>query len=189
MKYGYTRISHRSQNLSRQTQSLTEYGVDELYEEIQSGRDDSRPVFQQLLQKLQPHDVIVIHSLDRLMRSTIHLLKVVNELREKEVGLVSLNEPWLDISGENPQSEFLLTIFAAVAQLERQNTLVRQREGIEIAKLKGDVQFGRPKKNRKKIDHAIQLHREKKHTVKEIEQITGVSKSTLYRELAKEKTK
>lgn len=186
MKYGYARISHRSQNLSRQIESLREHGVDELYEEIQSGRDEERPVFQQLLQKVQPNDVIVIHSLDRLMRSTIHLLKVVNELKEKEVNLVSLNEPWLDISGENPQSEFMLTIFSAVAQLERQNTKLRQKEGIEVARLKGDVQFGRPKKSPKKIEHAIKLHQEKKHTVREIEQITGVSKTTLYRELKKQ---
>lgn len=182
-KYGYARISHRSQNIQRQIESLTDYGVERIFQDVQSGRDDQRPSFKELMDIVKPGDVIVIHSLDRLMRSTVHLWKTVEELREKEVNLISLGDPWLDISGKDPNSEFMLTVMAGVAQLERQNTLIRQKEGIEIARHNPEVKFGRPKKTKTKVDYALKLYDEKEHTIKQIEDITGVSKATIYRRL------
>lgn len=183
MHYSYARISHRSQNIQRQIEALEAFGVDKLFQDVQSGKDDERPAFQELLEVAKPGDVIVIHSLDRLMRSMFHLWKVIEELREKEINLVSLNEPWLDISGNNAQSNLMLNIMGSFAQFERENLKIRQREGIEIALNNPDSNYGRPKKDVAKVRHAVQLYRDKTHTVKEIERITGVSKATLYRKL------
>ena len=186
MQFGYARISHKSQNIQRQIEALEAFGVDELFQDVQSGKDDERPAFQNLLEVAQPDDVIVIHSLDRLMRSMFHLWKVIEELRKKEINLISLSEPWLDISGNNAQSNLMLNIMGSFAQFERENLKIRQREGIEIALSKSDSNYGRPKKNATKVRHAIEIYRSKTHTVKEIEHITGVSKATLYRKLKEE---
>jgi len=183
MKYGYARISHHSQKIQRQTEALEVFGVDKLFQDVQSGKDDERPAFQKLLEVANPGDTIVIHSLDRLMRSMFHLWKVIEELRKKEINLVSLNEPWLDISGNNAQSNLMLNIMGSFAQFERENLKIRQREGIEIALNNPDSNYGRPKKDVATVRHAMKLYQDKTHTVKEIERITGISKATLYRRL------
>jgi len=183
--YGYARVSDKSQNIDRQSESLIAFGCDEIIEEKQSGKDDQRPRFQELLEKVDFGDTIVIHSLDRLMRSTRHLLAVVDELKEKGVNLISIQDRWLDTSSDNPGSDMLMTVFGALSEYERRVIKQRQREGIDIA-LKRGTPYGRPRKNKTKVQHAIELYYSGNRTVKEIEAITGVSKATLYRRLKTE---
>lgn len=183
MKYGYSRISDKSQNFLRQTRSLEEFGCDEIIQEAFSAKDDQRPEFQKLLNTVKSGDTIVIHELDRFMRSTKHLLNVVDELKEKGVYLVSVKDRWLDTSTDNPMSDMLLTVFGALAEYERKIIKQRQKEGIALALKNKEKPYGRPKKKKSKVNYAIKLYEEKKHTIKEIEEITGVSKATLYRRL------
>lgn len=79
-------------------------------------------------------------------------------------------------------SDFLLTVMGALGQMERAMITQRVKEGVKVAKDKG-VKFGRPTANKNKVDYAIEMYQEGKHTGKQLADITGVSKATLYRRL------
>ena len=86
-------------------------------------------------------DVVVVSDFSRLARSTRDMLQIVQELTDKGVGLISLKE---NIDTDTPQGRFMLTIFAALAELERETILQRQREGIAIAKKQGKYKGRKP---------------------------------------------
>lgn len=134
---GYVRVSSQDQNEARQLKSLKEAGCTRLYTEKISGATTERPELQRMLSELEPGDTIVIHELSRLSRSTKDLIELVEMLKEKGVGLRSLSDSWLDLSDDNPMSEFMFTIFSGLAQYERKLTKQRQEEGIAIAKANG----------------------------------------------------
>ena len=96
--------------------------------------------------------------------------------------LKSLQDSWLDTRSENPMSDFLLTVMGALAEVERKQTIKRVKEGMQVAKSKG-THIGRPKANKAKALHAIELYDSGNYTVKEIEDITGISRATIYRRL------
>lgn len=121
-------------------------------------------------------------SLDRLSRSTKDLLEIVDVIKNKGASLKSINDTWLDTSSDNPMSDFLLTVMGALGQMERQMIQQRVREGVKVAQDKG-VKFGRPTVNKNKVAYALELYHAGKHTTKEISDITGLSKPTLYRKL------
>jgi len=141
MRVGYARVSSADQNLSRQLDSLREAHVEKIYEEKQSGKDTSRPVLKEVLSFVREGDTLIIHSFDRLARSTIDLLNIVEELRKKGVGLISIKEA-IDTTGAS--GKLILTIFAGLAEFERATIRERQREGIASAKKRGK-HLGRPK--------------------------------------------
>ncbi|MFG6120896.1 recombinase family protein [Thalassobacillus sp. B23F22_16] len=191
MKYGYARVSTKEQNLGRQIKQLKEAGIQEenIFEEKISGATTEREKLQELLEVIEVGDEIIVVDLTRISRSTQDLFKLVADIKEKGAALKSLKDTWLDTSSDNPYSEFLLTIMAGVNQLERDLIKMRQREGIEIAKENGKYE-GRPKKYTDKhagMKMALQLYEAGEHTIKEIEEITNVGKSSLYREIAKRK--
>ena len=141
MRVGYARVSSADQNLARQLDSLRDAKVEKIYEEKQSGKDTSRPVLKEVLSFVREGDTLIIHSFDRLARSTIDLLNITEELRKKGVGLVSLKES-IDTTGAS--GKLILTIFAGLAEFERATIRERQREGIASAKKRGQ-HLGRPK--------------------------------------------
>ena len=140
-KIGYIRVSTLDQNLDRQEVALQEKGVEKVFSEKLSGKNTDRPELKKMLEYVREGDVLYIESLSRLARSTKDLLSLVEILTKKGVGLVSLKE---NFNTATPQGKFMLTIFGALAELERETTLQRQREGIDIARKKGK-RFGRPK--------------------------------------------
>lgn len=189
MKYGYARVSTLDQNLDRQLNALEEEGVDKIYSEKLSGGSLERPVLNELLDVLKEGDLLIITDLTRFSRSTKDLFSLVEIIKEKKCNLKSIKDTWLDLSKDNPYSEFLLTIMGAISQLERDLTKQRQKEGIEIAKKKG-LFTGRPAKyslDHPKIKHAFELYHSGKYTVKEICGITSISEPTFYRFLKKKK--
>lgn len=139
-KIGYIRVSSIDQNTDRQEVALKEIGVDKVFIEKISGKTIDRPELKKMLDYVRDGDTLYIESISRLARSTKDLLNIVNQLQEKKVELVSLKE---NIDTITPQGRFVLTIFGALSELERENTLQRQREGIAIARIKGK-KFGRP---------------------------------------------
>ena len=141
MKIGYIRVSSEGQNLDRQEDSITPQ-VDQVFSEKISGRNCNRPELKRLLGFVREGDTVYIESLSRLARSTRDLLEIVDMLREKRVGLVSLKE---NIDTDTPQGRFILQIFAALSELERETLKQRQREGINAAKKRGK-HLGRPRK-------------------------------------------
>ena len=142
-----------------------------------------RKELQKLLEELQSGDAIFVTDLTRITRSTKDFFSLIEQIRDKNAYLKSLKDTWLELSEENPYSQFLITIMAGVNQLERDLIRTRQREGIEIAKKEGKFK-GRLRKyndNHAGMNYAIKLYREGNMTVKEICQITSISRVSLYR--------
>jgi len=140
-RIGYIRVSSEGQNLDRQ-EDLIAPNVDVIFREKASGRDTRRPELQKLLSYIREGDIVYIESVSRLARSTKDLLGIVDEFRAKKAGLVSFKE---NIDTETPQGRFILQVFAALSELERESIKERQREGIEAAKKRGK-HLGRPRK-------------------------------------------
>ena len=139
-KIGYVRVSSIDQNTERQEVALKELKIDKIFTEKLSGKNTNRPELNKMLDYVREGDTLYIESISRLARSTKDLLSLVQTLQEKGVDLVSLKE---NIDTTTPQGLFILTIFGALSELERENILQRQREGIEIAKRNGKL-LGRP---------------------------------------------
>lgn len=139
-RIGYIRVSTEEQNTARQWAALEQYQLDRAYEEKVSGKDTARPELRKMLEYVREGDAVYIESLSRLGRSTTDLLAIVEQFTAKGVGLVSDKE---SIDTATPQGKFVLTVFAALSQLERETTLQRQREGIDAAR-KAGKKWGKP---------------------------------------------
>ena len=142
MKIGYVRVSTEEQNTARQEIMLRELGVDELFVDRASGKNADRPELNRMMNFVRRGDTIIVESISRFARNTRDLLDLVERLTEKQVEFVSRKEA---IDTTTPTGKFMLTVFAAVAELEREYILQRQREGIAIAKQQGKYR-GRPPK-------------------------------------------
>ena len=130
---GYARVSTIEQKEARQLESFASYAekIRKVFIDKVSGKDTNRPQLKALLEYVREGDVVVVSDFSRLARSTRDMLQIVQELTEKGVGLISLKE---NVDTDTPQGRFMLTVFAALAELERETILQRQREGIAIAK-------------------------------------------------------
>jgi len=180
---GYMRISTRKkeQKFDRQESTL-EDKVDVIYKDRLSGKNKKRPQLQQMLEDLNEGDTVLIHSIDRMSRSTKDLLQIVDDIKDKGASLKSIQETWLDTSGDNPMSRFLMVVMGALAEWERKNTVKRVNEGLAVAKSKGK-KLGRPELPDSKTELALKLYDEDEHTVKEIAEITGMSRKSVYNKL------
>lgn len=141
-KIGYVRVSTTSQNTARQDDSMKELGVGKLFVEKVSGKNANRPELKKLLEYVREGDTVVVSEISRLARSTRDLLNIMDTLNQKKVGFISLKE---SLDTTTPQGRFMLTIFGALAELERDYILTRQKEGIDAAKARG-AKLGRPAK-------------------------------------------
>lgn len=139
---GYIRVSTQHQNTGRQHEGFTAHNIiiDRVYEEKISGKNTDRPQLKAMLQYVREGDTVYVESFSRLARSTRDLLEIVEELTAKGVQFVSLKE---NVDTSTPQGKFMLTVFAGLAQLERENILQRQREGIDLCLAEGRS-YGRP---------------------------------------------
>ena len=140
-KIGYMRVSSIEQNLDRQVDAFQALNLDRVFTDKMSGRDANRPGLQEMLEYTRAGDTLFVESISRLARSTRDLLAIVERLESKQVGFVSLKE---SIDTASPTGRFVLTLFAALAQMERETIHQRQREGIEAARARGRA-TGRPK--------------------------------------------
>lgn len=172
---GYVRVSAADQNEARQLEALGE--VDELYSEKVSGKNiDDRAQLREMLTYVRDGDKVRVKSPDRLARSTRDLLDLIEQLRDAGVAVEFVDNPALNT--DTPQREFMLTILAAVAQLERATIRERQAEGIEIAKENG-VYDRAPKLTCEQVEQAnasIAQGIPKAAVAREL----GVSRQTLY---------
>lgn len=154
-KYGYTRVSTKEQHSDRQFHALTEFGIqkNKIYTDKLSGKDFERPKYKRLLKKLQPGDVLIIKSIDRLGRNYKEIMRQWQIItKDLKADIIVLDMPLLDTTNSRDLlgtfiSDVVLQILSFVAQNEREVMLSRQAEGIAEAKKRG-VKFGRPRINR-----------------------------------------
>lgn len=178
-------MSSKDQNEERQIKQLKEIGVDIIYQEKISGATLERKELNKMLDELENEDIVFVTDLTRITRSTKDLFLLIESIKNKGATLRSIKDKWLDLSEDNPYSQFLITVMAGVNQLERDLIKMRQREGIEIAKSQGKYK-GKVKKyhkNHEGMNYAVKLYHEGNMTVKQICQITNISRSSLYRKL------
>ncbi|MEA4899431.1 MAG: recombinase family protein [Christensenellaceae bacterium] len=141
MKVGYARVSKQEQKEGRQIKAFVDLGIEKVFLDKLSGKDTHRQGLQDMLAFVREGDSVTVESFSRFARSTKDLLNITEELTKKGVEFISLKE---SIDTHTPAGKFMLTVFAALAEFEREQMLLRQKEGIAVALAEGKV-FGRPR--------------------------------------------
>ncbi len=177
MRIGYIRVSTQEQNTIRQEVLMAELGVDEVYIDRMSGRSVDRPELKKLMEYVRRGDTVIVESISRFARNTRDLLEQVERLTTKGVEFISKEEA---IDTTTPSGKFMLTIFGAVAELEREYILQRQKEGIAIAKAQG-VYTGRKPIERAELPQVVKLWREGRITAVEAMRRLDMKPRTFYR--------
>ncbi|HAU85126.1 MAG TPA: resolvase [Lachnospiraceae bacterium] len=181
MIYGYLRVSTKGQldgnSIEDQTQEiLKKYDNATLITESYSAAKE-RPIFNDLIEKLQPGDLLVVTKLDRFCRTTKEGLDYIDMLMNKGVYIHILN---MGLIEDTPMGRLIVTNLLAFAEFERAMIIERTQSGKAIARLKPDFREGRPKKfGRAQIEHALELLEDNSYT--RVAELTGISKSTLIR--------
>lgn len=182
MIYGYARVSTKGQakdgnSLEAQEKALRESGANEIYVDAFTGTKTDRPEFDKLMDRIQKGDTMIVTKLDRFARSMTQGSELVSDLVEKGIKVYILN---IGVMDNTPSSKLIRNVFFAFAEFERDMIVERTMEGKAIAKQNPDFREGRPKKySRKQIEHALELL--ESNSYKQVEDMTGISKSTLIR--------
>lgn len=182
MVYGYGRVSTKGQakdgnSLEAQERLLKEHGAEVIYMDSFTGTKITRPEFDKLIRRLEAGDTLVVAKLDRFARSVSQASDLITEFIDKGVRVDVCNLGVLDNSS---MSTLMRNILLSFAQFERDMIVERTQEGKAIAKQRDDFKEGRPKKfSNAQINHALSLLGE--YSYKEVERMTGISKSTLIR--------
>lgn len=183
MVYGYARVSTAGQgrdgnSLEEQAKALERYGCQEIVTEAFTGKTMERPEFQALLKRLRPDDTLVVCKLDRFARTAIEGVETVRGLFEKGVRVHIIN---MGLIENTLTGNLILTVMLAFAEYERGIILERTQTGKAIARQDPNFREGRPKKYLPtQINHALELLESGK-TYRQVEALTGISKSTLVR--------
>ena len=181
MKLFYCRVSTEEQNEERQIKSALELGIDKdsIFIDKQSGKDTERKQLKELLTYCRKGDTIYCESISRIARNTKDLLNIIEELNRKQVEFVSLKEK---IDTQTPQGKFMLTVFGACAELERECILQRQKEGIAIAKEQGKYKGRKPKEIDKELFKKLCAEwRKGERTAVSIQKKFDITAQTFYR--------
>lgn len=182
MIYGYARVSTKGQakdgnSLEVQEKALKEAGGTKIYTDSFTGTKTDRPEFDKLINVLEKGDTLVVTKLDRFARSMTQGSELVSKLIDRGIKVYILN---IGVMDNAPTSKLIRNVFFAFAEFERDMIVERTQEGKAIAKQSPDYREGRPKKySRKQIEHAIKLL--ENNSYKQVEDMTGISKSTLIR--------
>lgn len=182
MLIGYARVSTHEQNLDLQRDELKQAGCERILVDELSGINVDRPGFKMAMEVLRKGDILVVWRLDRLGRSLANLLEIVKELSNREIGFKSLKEV---IDTSSPTGTLIFHIFGALAEFER--NLIRERTlaGLTSARARGRM-GGRPNAlDHYKMEIALRLYQEGKHTGEEIAEIMDISRGTLYNYIKK----
>ncbi len=177
MLIGYARISTSDQSLSLQKDALTKAGCAKILEDVASGKKQERTGLDQLQSMLRTGDVVVVWRLDRLGRTLKQLIGLIEEFQQMGVGFKSLTE---SIDTTSPGGKFYFHIFAALAEFERNIIIDRTKAGLAAARARGKL-GGRPKKlSKDQRQNIIDLYQGKQHSIRQICDMHGISKTTLY---------
>ena len=182
MRYGYGRVSTTGQardgnSLDAQETALKNAGAQKIYSDTFTGTKNHRPELDKLMDLLQPGDTLIVSKLDRIARSASGGIELINSLLKRGITVHVLN---MGIMDNTPSGKLIRNVMLAFAEFERDMIVERTQEGKAIARKRADYREGRPKKySRKQIEHALELL--ESHSYKQVEAMTGISKSTLIR--------
>lgn len=177
---GYARVSTSEQNVDMQLDALKQYNCIKIFHEYISGTRQDRPELNKALEYLQPNNVLVIWKLDRLGRSLKNLIDIVNNLNERNIHLISIQE---HIDTTTSTGRLIFHMFGAMAEFERGIIRDRVMAGLKSARARGH-KGGRPTKmTDEKIEKAQQMWESRKWSIKEICKILEISDCTLYRNI------
>jgi DNA invertase Pin-like site-specific DNA recombinase len=177
MNIGYVRVSTVEQNTIRQEVLMQSLNVEKIFIDKASGKNKDREELKKLLNFARNGDTVIVESISRFARNTKDLLELVELLTKKGVEFVSRKE---SIDTTTPTGKFMLIVFGAVAELEREYILQRQKEGIEIAKKNGKYK-GRQKIKLNNFDEVYNKWTNKEISAVKAMRVLGISKSTFYR--------
>ena len=181
MKVGYVRISTKDQNTARQDVLMEELGVEKIYTDKLSGKNTDRQELHKMMDFVREGDVVIVESFSRFARNTRDLLDLTAALTEKGVQFISKKE---SIDTSTPAGKLMLTMFAALAEFERETLLERQAEGIAIAKAEGRM-TGRPQKAVDTFETVYQEVKAGKKSAAQGARELGIARSTWYRKAEK----
>ena len=189
MIYGYGRVSTKGQakdgnSLEAQERLLKEHGAEVIYMDSFTGTKMTRPEFDKLLKELKAGDTLVVAKLDRFARSVSQASDLITKLIDEGIRVDVCN---LGILDNSSMSTLMRNILLSFAQFERDMIVERTQEGKAIARQNPDFREGRPKKySRTQMNHALELLEH--YSYRQVEEMTGISKSTLIRARRKEKS-
>lgn len=179
MKIGYIRVSTEEQNTIRQELLMESLGVDKIFIDKITGKNAQRPELKAMMNYVREGDTVIVSEIGRFARNTRDLLNLIDELTKKGVQFESQKEK---IDTTTPAGQFMLTVFAAVAQLERDYILARQREGIEAKKAQGGYKGRVPiKVDEKQFEQEYRLWRSGQITAVTAMKYLGLKPNTFYR--------
>lgn len=178
-KFGYARVSSVDQNLARQLDALTQFGVEEcnVFQEKISGICKDKPAFDTLKQQLREGDTVVVESLSRLSRSAKDLLALIEEWDAKGIKFISLKE---NVDFSTSTGKLMLGMLSSMVEFERNIVRERADEGRAAARARGET-GGRPRVNQDNLRRALRMYDSRLHSVREICEVCKISSSTLYR--------
>ena len=177
MRIGYARVSTTEQNLDLQRDALKRAGCEKIIEDTASGGKVHRSGLERVREMLRPGDVLAVWRLDRLGRSLKHLIELMAELEGQGIGFQSVTEA---IDTTTPGGKLVFHIFGALAEFERNLIRDRTQAGLAAARARGRKGGRRKKLGDKQRAVAVDLYRQKKHTINEICKTVGISRPTLY---------
>ena len=182
MIYGYARVSttgqaHDGNSLEAQVNALQEAGAEKIFSDVFSGRTTKRPELDKLLRVIQADDTLIITRLDRIVRSLIQGVQLLENLSDRGIIVEVLNLGTIDNS---PTGKLIRNIMLSFSEFEHDMIIQRTQEGKAIARQNPNFRDGRPKKfKREQINHALELL--ETHSYKQVEKMTGISTTTIYR--------
>lgn len=181
MKIGYARVSTQEQNEARQIEAFEGQGVEKIFLDKMSGKNANRPQLAEMLAFIREGDVVVVESISRLARNTKDLLDIVEKIQERGAEFVSMKET---IDTSTISGKFMLTVFAAMSELERGYILERQAEGIAIAKREGKYRGRAPiVPDEEKLASVCRQWREGSITARQAMSLVNLKPNTFYRKV------
>lgn len=175
--FGYARVSTVDQKLDTQIDTLTKYGCHQIFQDKISGTTSSRPALDDMLSRLREGDTVVVARLNRLGRSLVHIITLVAELASKGIHFKALD---LGIDTSTPAGKMILSVFASLAEYERETILEKTKAGQKLAIQQGK-HVGRPKGFNQEMFSKVKTATERGMSISEIVKLTGISRASVTR--------
>ena len=182
MVYGYARVSTYGQardgnSLEVQINALRNAGAIQIFSDVFSASKNERPQLDNLLNIIQTGDTLIITKLDRIARSLVHGIQLLECLSNKGVIIDVIN---MGIIDDSPTGKLIRNIMLSFSEFERDMIIQRTQEGKAIARQNPNFRDGRPKKfSKTQIKHALELLQT--HSYQQVADMTGISRATIAR--------